>query len=121
MIPKKPQVIINQVAEELDLPESLVDDIVSFYYKELRKNLSSLEHIRLNLPGLGHFLIRGIVVKKLAYKYNVQIEKYSTDTFTNYHNRKSAEHKIERLTQALEKINEFRKEKKEFKDGRKAK
>ena len=119
MIPKKPQEIIKQVAEETDLPQAMVDDIISFYYKELRKNLSSLEHIRLNLPGLGHFLIRATIVKKLAHKYNVQIEKYSTDTFTNYHNRKSAEHKIERLSHAVEKINEFRKQKKEFKDGRK--
>lgn len=120
MIPKKPQEIIKQVAEELDLPQNMVDTIVTHYYKEFRKNLSSLEHIRLNLPGLGHFLIRATVVKKLANKYEVQIEKYSTDTFTNYHNRKNAEHKVERLTHAKEKINEFRKQKKEFKDGRKA-
>ena len=43
MIPKKPQTVIKQVSEELDLPESMVDEIVSFYYKEIRKNLSSLE------------------------------------------------------------------------------
>lgn len=120
MIPKKPQEIIKQVAEEMDLPQALVDDVVSYYYKEVRRNLSSLEHLRLNLPGLGHFLMRGVVVKKLANKYKVQIEKYSTDTFNNYHNKKSAEHKYERLTQAMHKVNEFRKKKKEFKDGRKA-
>ena len=38
MIPKKPQIIIKQVAEELDLPESMIDEVVSFYYKEVRKN-----------------------------------------------------------------------------------
>jgi hypothetical protein len=33
----------------MDLPESMIDEIVSFYYKEIRKNLSSLDvasHIR---------------------------------------------------------------------------
>jgi nucleoid DNA-binding protein len=121
MIPKKPQEIIKQVAEELDLPQNMVDVIISHYYKEFRKNLSSLENIRLNLPGLGHFLIRANVVKKLTSKYNSQMEKYSTDTFTNYHNKKSAEIKLERLAKATLKIDEFRKQKKEFKDGRKTK
>lgn len=119
MIPKKPEVIIKQIAEELDVPTTMVDAIVTHYYKEVRKNLSSLEHIRLNLPGLGHFLIRANVVKKLTSKYNIQIEKYSTDTFSNYHNKKNAEHKLERLAHAKEKIDEYRKKKKEFKDGRK--
>jgi nucleoid DNA-binding protein len=119
MIPKKPQEIIKQISEELDLPQSMVDAIITHYYKEFRKNLSSLEHIRLNLPGLGHFLIRANVVKKLTSKYNIQMEKYSTDTFTNYHNKKNAEYRLERLKHAREKIDEFRKKKKEFKDGRK--
>lgn len=119
MIPKKAQEIIKQVSEELDIPQSMVDAIITHYYKEFRKNLSSLENIRLNLPGLGHFLIRANVVKKLIGKYNIQMEKYSTDTFVNYHNKKNAEHKLERLTVAKEKIDEFRKLKKEFKDGRK--
>ena len=121
MIPKKPQEIIKQTSEDLDLPQQLVDAIITHYYKEIRKNLSSLEHIRLNLPGLGHFLIRGNVVNKLTSKYNIQMEKYSTDTFVNYHNKKNAENRLEKLTHAKQKIDEFRKLRKEFKDGRKTK
>ena len=121
MIPKKPQVIIKQVAEELDLPESLVDDIISFYYKEVRRNLSSLENPKVNLPGLGDFVILKRSVDRLTSRYENLSKEYNTDTFKNYHNLKTAESKLERLAKARKNIEEFQTKKKEFRDGRKAK
>lgn len=119
MIPKKPQVIIKQVAEELDLPQSMVDDIVSFYYKEIRKNLSSLEHNKINLSGLGDFIILKSAVHRLADRYVNLSKEYNTDTFKNYHNLKTAESKLQRLEQAKINIEEYQEKKKAFKDGRK--
>jgi nucleoid DNA-binding protein len=120
MIPKKPQVIIKQVAEELDLPQSLVDDIVSFYYKEVRRNLSSLENPKINLPGLGHFLIKQRAVNVQIKKHEGALKYYNKDTFKNHHNLKLVEQKLEKLYQAKENIVKFLEEKKNFKDGRKA-
>jgi hypothetical protein len=119
MIPKKPIVIIKQVAEERDLPVSTVDDIVSFYYKEVRRSLSSLDHLRLDLQGLGNFVIKKKSVDRLAKKYGILMDRYDNQTFHNYHNRKSAESKLERLTKAKIRIEEFLQDKKQFKDGRK--
>jgi len=119
MIPKKPQTVIKQVSEELDLPESMVDEIVSFYYKEIRKNLSSLEHIKINLPGLGDFIVHKKTVERLANKYEILKTRYNTDTFGNYHNMKQAESRHARLLHVKALIDEFIKKKKAFKDGRK--
>lgn len=119
MIPKKPQIIIKQVAEEMDLPESMIDEVVSFYYKEVRKNLSSLEHIKLNLPGLGDFIVHRKSVERLAKKYEILKKRYNMDTFGNYHNMKQAEHKLTRLLHSKALIDEFIKKKKAFRDGRK--
>ena len=119
MVPKKPEIIIKAVAEQYDLPESLVDDVVSFYYKEVRKSLSSLENLRINLPGLGHFVIQKKNVEALILKYKNQNNRYDTQTFINYHNKKTAEQKLEKLTAAMKKINEFLETKKAFRDGRK--
>lgn len=119
MIPKKAEVIIKQIAEEKDIPASTIDDIVSFYYKEVRKTLSSLEHLKINIPGLGVFTIKQSSVDKLIRKYETIKEKSDTQTFTNYHNRKSAEMKLEKLHAARKRIEEFIQEKKAFRDGKK--
>jgi hypothetical protein len=119
MIPKKTEVIIREVAEQHDLPISMVDDIVSFYYKEVRKKLSSLEDIRLNIPGLGHFVIKKVSVDKLVKKYENMVKNYDSQTFSNYHNKKLAQAKLEKLYNARKKIDQFLTYKKIFKDGRK--
>lgn len=121
MIPKKPQVIIDQVAEELNLPKTLVDDLVSFYYKEVRKNLSSLEHPKINLPGLGDFTILKKSVDKLTDRLTNLSKEYATDSFNAYHNIKVAQSRLERLAHARKNIEEFAEQKKKFRDGRKNK
>lgn len=121
MIPKKPETVIKEVAEQYDIPESTIDDIVSFYYKEVRKKLSSLEDIRLNITGLGHFVIKKASVEKMTKKYKNMVNKYDSQTFSNYHNKKQAEAKLEKLIKARKKIDEFLVAKKLFKDGRKTK
>ena len=119
MIPKKPEIVIKEIAEQYDIPESMVDDVVSFYYKEVRKKLSSLEDLRINIPGLGHFVMKKSSVDKMAKKYTNMINKYDSQTFSNYHNKKLAEAKLEKLSKARKKIDEFLTSKKLFKDGRK--
>jgi nucleoid DNA-binding protein len=119
MIPKKPEKIIKIVAEDLDLPKSLVDDVVSFYYKNIRKNLSSLETLRINLPGLGHFVMKEYAVSKNIKRFERMKEMLDTQTFTNYHKLKMTEAKLEALKKAYKLMEEFNQKKKVFKDGRK--
>ena len=119
MIPKKAEVIIKQVAEEKDLPVTLVDDLVEFYYKEVRKALSSMEHLKINLPGLGHFVIKQTSVEKMIKKYENIKSKHDTQTFDNYRNRRHAEMKLEKLYHSKNKIEEYLQEKHLFKNGKK--
>lgn len=121
MIPKKPQKIIKQVAEEFDLPQSTIDDIVSYYYKEVRKALSSLEHLKVNVKGLGDFIVLKNSVNRLSNKYNALSKQYNTDTFKNYHNLKLVESKLERLNSISKKITVYLETKKQFKDVRNTK
>jgi hypothetical protein len=121
MVPKKPEKIIREVAEQKDLPISTVDDIVSFYYKEVRKTLSSLEHININLLGLGQFIMKANSVNAMIKKYRALNNKYDSQTFTNYHNKKNAENKLETLLAAKTKIDAFVMKKKIFKYGQQTK
>ncbi len=53
MKPVKPNVLYKEVSENLDVSETLVDNFMTFYYKELRSNLSNLTHPKINIHGLG--------------------------------------------------------------------
>ena len=42
----------------MQLPAELVEDIVSFFYSQLHKRLSSGDHYALQVPNLGQFVIK---------------------------------------------------------------
>jgi len=119
MIPKRPKKLYKELSEDLDISESMVDDIISFYYKEVRKTLSSLDHLKVNLPGLGDFLLRTTSVKSMIKKYKKYEQIFNNETFVNYHNKKMAEYKLNKLTEAQVKIDKFLEERKKFRDERK--
>ena len=56
--PKKAKDFIPNVADKLGLAEKLVEDIVDFYWQNIRKNLSALKHQRVHLTNLGDFVIK---------------------------------------------------------------
>jgi hypothetical protein len=56
--PKKAKEFIPKVSDKLNLPEKLIEDVVDFYWQEIRKNLSGLKHQRVHLTNLGDFTIK---------------------------------------------------------------
>ena len=58
MRPKKAKQFIPKVASELALPEDLVEDVINYYWQEIRKSLSTLKHNRIHLTNLGDFTIK---------------------------------------------------------------
>lgn len=58
MNPKKAKDFIPQVAEQLSLPSSLVEDVISYYWQEVRKSLSGLKHNRIHVTNLGDFVTK---------------------------------------------------------------
>jgi hypothetical protein len=112
-------VIIKQLSEQIDISENEIDAIVSSYYKEIRKTLSGMEHIKVNIIGLGDFMMRRDILKSSLKKSKDILSNSGTNTFEEYHSKKSSEEKIAKLTKAIdmveafiERINKFRNEKK---------
>lgn len=58
MRPKKAKDFIPSVAEQLHLSEDVVKDVVDYYWRNIRKSLSSLDHSRIHLTNLGDFTIK---------------------------------------------------------------
>ena len=58
MRPKKAKDFIPEVAKQLSLPQNLIEDVVSYYWQEVRKSLSALKHSRIHITNLGDFTIK---------------------------------------------------------------
>lgn len=103
MNPKKSNKLYSEVAEDLSLSEELIEDLVQFYYKTVRSNLTELTHPRINVDGLGQFVAKSGLVRKSIPRYKKALESHDTSTFSAYYNKKMLEDKVECL-EKLEKL-----------------
>jgi hypothetical protein len=116
MIPKKSSKIYKIVSEDLNIQEKLVEDLVQFYYKELRKKMSTLSHTRINIEGLGHAMVKPQIVSKAIVRLEKSVKNHDTSTYNAYHNKKSMEEKLVLLKNIIVKLQEEQEEKKSFKE-----
>lgn len=56
--PKKAKEFIPEVANELGIPSDLVEDVIVYYWQEIRKSLSTLKHSRIHVTNLGDFVTK---------------------------------------------------------------
>jgi|688.fasta_scaffold747322_1 nucleoid DNA-binding protein len=103
MIPKKANSLYTEVAEDLNIDKQLLENTIDFFYKEIRTLLSNLAHPRINVNGLGQFVVKSYSVKKGIEKYTRQLENHDTSTFSAYFNKKSIETKLDLLIK-MEKV-----------------
>ena len=104
MIPKKASSLYKEVSEDLLVEQTLVEDCIEFYYKEIRQHLTNLTYPRVNVPGLGQFVIKKTVVAKEINRFNKALENHDTSTFTAYYNKKTIEAKLDLLIKMEEMI-----------------
>jgi hypothetical protein len=117
MVPKKQSEIIKQLAEDTNQDLDLLDDVVSFYYKTLRKRLTSLEDLQILVPQLGTFMARkGNIVKKLTKIEHLR--STNLDTVQKYAGKKDRDTLEIQLQGLLKKIEDSLEERREFKRKR---
>lgn len=68
MRPKKAKDFIPNISSNLGLPEDCVNDIIIYYWEEIRKSMSSLKHQRIHATNLGDFTVK-------HWKIDEKIEK----------------------------------------------
>jgi nucleoid DNA-binding protein len=56
--PKKSKEFIDGVAKDTSITKDVVESVIAFYYRELRKELSTLSHYRVHVTNLGDFTIK---------------------------------------------------------------
>ena len=97
MLPKKAKHYIIPAAERLELDSELVDDIIFFYYSELRKALVNMRHIAINIPNLGTLEVRKNKLEEvLAY----QEKHYNTINPTTFNRIKIKKELADRIVRS---------------------
>ena len=115
MKPKKARLLYEEISEENDLSKDLVENLVDFYYKNVRTLLSELYHPRINITGLGIFTARERIIKKAIPRFERYLLNHDTSTYSAYYNKKMLEEKIEFLNCIKEQIDSEKKRREEFK------
>ena len=116
MNPKKATKFYKHIAEELQVEEALVEDLIEFVYKKVRQDLTELVHPRINLEGLGHFIAKPFSVKKGIETAEKVLSNHDTSTFRAYHNKKQLDIKLKALVKLKEKMQAEEQRKQEFKN-----
>ena len=114
MNPRKAKRIYEIVSEDLNIKKDLVEDLVEFYYKDVRRLLTDLEYPRINVDGLGQFVAKPKTVTNAIERIDKALQQHDTSTFKAYHNKKAIEHKLDLLLKLNLKLLEQSNKKQEF-------
>jgi len=76
--PRKAKELIPQIAIDLNISEELIKDVTSFYWEEIRKNLTSLSHTKIHIESLGDFTLKHWKLDKKIESLNKAIENNNT-------------------------------------------
>jgi len=114
MNPRKAKRIYDIVSEDLNIKKDLVENLVEFYYKDVRKLLTGLEYPRVNVDGLGQFIVKPKIVTTSIDKIKKSLNNHDTSTFKAYHNKKAMEYKLELLLKLNSKIEDVNLKKEKF-------
>lgn len=107
MNPKKHKDFKEGIAEEVGVHEKVVDDFIKFYYSKLRTCLTNLEYPRINVEGLGTFIIRKRKLDAQISRYKSMLGNIVNTTYNGYEKSIALKKKLEILERA-KKLNDER-------------
>lgn len=116
MVPKKSKDLYKQLAEEQNLSESLVQDVVEYYYKAVKQNMVGLTNPRIDVSGLGQFIVKVSSVERGIEKTEKVLAVQDESTFRGYHFKKVLEERLVLLKHIQQKMLEVKEERKKFRE-----
>ena len=116
--PKKYKVFKEGLDKEFDVPEEVVDDLINFYYTEVRQALSEFKDININVENLGTFTLKKNKLEKSILKNKNIVNKLKRDDQTVSKKYEAIVEKLEKQTKALDKLLESISKRKQFKENK---
>jgi nucleoid DNA-binding protein len=99
--PRKVNTLHPKLALELGVSGELISDVVSFYWKEIKKALEEPEHITICIEDFGTFEIRKKQIEYQIEKYKRQIKYMKPTTYTKHVLLNIAANKLSRFEKLL--------------------
>lgn len=79
------------------MSNTVVEDIISFYYTQLRKALVNLECHNIQVENLGSFKVKQKELPKLIKKYEKHLSVLEPETFNQMAIKKDIEERLEKV------------------------
>jgi nucleoid DNA-binding protein len=116
--PKKPKNILKDLHEDLELNQTLVNDVIDFYWNNVRKSISSVVYPRINIENFGVFEVKLKNITGTIIKYEHTLNSFKGDTFTKYQRYQAIKSRLDILLNTKETLLEERKRKETIKTNR---
>lgn len=116
MKPKSHKIFKEDIADEVGVHPSVVDDLVSFYYSKVRQSLSNIDDIKVYVEAIGTFAIRKTRLEKAIIKNKSYLGNLQKHTYNGYEKTIETIKKIEKLESTLQKIENSIHSRKDFKN-----
>ena len=110
---------MKQTANTLDVPESLVSDLIHMYWKKVRQALTSLEHIRVRVDNLGTFTLRAKKLRMFMNATERKLQDVDQSSFSGYKQYDELSVRHSQLKNAMNMFEDEWAEKKEHYETRK--
>lgn len=105
----------KDIAFKVGVHPDMVDELITFYYAKLRKNLSSLSYPSITVTGLGTFKIRKKALNNSIIKNKSILGNIEKQTYKGYEKHIAVSEKLKELEKMQRMIEEVEKDKADFK------
>lgn len=113
MNPRKPRSLIKKVAKDCNASEQLVSDLTHFFWIKVRKDLSSLDYVRVHVQNLGTFMVRTKQLEKSIEKTSKVLTYLNKESYSEYDQFDKLSTKVFKMEKLVETLKEEWKERSE--------
>ena len=117
--PKSYKEFFSTIAKKCEVHEDLVEELVRFFYNEVRRNLEELDHTRILLPNLGTFTLRKGRLDRAIKRHKDMLGNIEKTTYTGYGNHLPVKDKLIKMEKAIKRVEQEITNKKRWKDENK--
>jgi nucleoid DNA-binding protein len=104
--PKKAKEFVEITAKKLEMNQEFVQDVIDFYWKEVRKSLSELRSPRIVVANFGSFQIKHWKLEEQKTIYEAHLRKYNPEemTFQKHKLKEDAEKRLACVNKVLKMV-----------------
>lgn len=102
MNPRKPRSLIKKVAKDCEVSEQLVSDLTHFFWIRVRKDMSSLDYVRVHVQNLGTFMVRTKQLEKSIEKTSQVLIHLNKERYSEYDQFNELSRKVFKMEKLVE-------------------